>query len=638
MLKKYQFYAGWIFFIYTLPLFYATTVESSGGIDRETTPGYPGVVFSLENIKQLARHPIWLKLLHYKDEQSQIESGDFFLSPAGRTDPEAELAATLAAYGEPWPEKANCHARCRFPARYWWLSQQINFSSAKKNESVPSQCQALSRWEVLKTTRSVSFVLVSGYLGNPASVFGHSLLRLNSNSDGGASSLFDKTINFGAVTPKNENLLRYAVYGLTGGYRAVFSDSYYYVQDMTYSRMEFRDLWEYELNLNENQRTLLLLHLWEILGKKFTYYFLSKNCAYRLAELLELVTNEPLLRHSSAWYTPVEMFNILLENDKMGGKMIKSVHFIPSSHRVLRHHFVSLSQAEREAFLLARRNFTSPLHLEGFPIGRQSAILDTLLAWYGYRLAAELRSPRPETRLAKDSALVARLRLPPAPKTLDPVAPLPSPAEKNHPMLTGLGVAHDGAADGWRTRLRWSPFSQESTGDNTLNGDELVVFDTRVGLGGEEHAISLDAFDLIRVRKLKTASAMPEDENPWSWHIRAGWMREEKNSDACIRFGAGRATRLTSSVIAWAMMDASAYSLPPYGRLRPHLGFIVKKDRVNASAYIGLESEDYQGNAETVWWVDLQWLIVKNSTLDISIEQSTFSDGHIFALEWRRYW
>ena len=638
MSKQYPFTVWWVFFVFTLSVFSpAFAVAAREGMSKEITPGYPGVIFSPDEIKRLAHHPVWLKLLHYENGRSGVESEDFFLSPTGRTDPEAELAATLLAYGKPWPEKAGNHARCRFPARYWWLSQRINFSSVQKFESVPPQCEALSRWEVLKTTRSVSFVLVSGYLGNPASVFGHSLLRLNSGSGGGASSLFDKTINFGAVTPENENMLRYAIYGLTGGYHAVFSDSYYYVQDMTYSRMEFRDFWEYELNLDENRQTLLLLHLWEILGKKFTYYFLLTNCAYRLAELLELVTDEPFLRHSFLWYAPVETFNILLENDKKGDKMIKSVHFVPSSHRVLSHHFLSLSEEEREAFVIARQNSTSPLRLERFPIGRQSAILDTLLAWYDYRLAAELRSPHPETRLAKDRILVARLQLPPAPRTVGPVAPLPSPAEKNHPMLTGLGVAHD-SADGWRARLRWSPFSQESTGDNTLNGDELVVFDTKIGLGGKEHEISLDAFDLIRVARLKTASAMPEDENPWSWHMQAGWMREKTNSDACIRLGVGRATRPTSNLIVWAMLDASAHSLPPYGRLRPHLGFILKMDRVNASAYMGLESEDYQGNIGTAWGAELQWLIAKNFTLCMSIEQSALSDERIFALEWRRYW
>ena len=52
----------------------------------------------------LAHHPIWLKLLHYEGRlpQSVVLTDDFFLSPAGRSSPQAELSATLEAYFLPW--------------------------------------------------------------------------------------------------------------------------------------------------------------------------------------------------------------------------------------------------------------------------------------------------------------------------------------------------------------------------------------------------------------------------------------------------------------------------------------------------------------------------------------------------------
>ncbi|MCI5124843.1 MAG: hypothetical protein D3925_10280, partial [Candidatus Electrothrix sp. AR5] len=99
-----------------------------------------------EQIEQLAQDPVWLKLLHYKNGQSEVLTKDFFLSPKGGQDPEAELLATLDAYSEAWSAEDNdTHARCRFPARYLWLSSQIPLPDYTPQ---PSQCINLSKWSL----------------------------------------------------------------------------------------------------------------------------------------------------------------------------------------------------------------------------------------------------------------------------------------------------------------------------------------------------------------------------------------------------------------------------------------------------------------------------------------------------------
>src|SRR5690606_36566789 len=99
-------------------------------------------------------------------------------------------------------------------------------------------------------------------------------------------------------------------------------------------RTEFRDMWEYELALSEDELHLLAFHLWETVGKKFTYYFLNKNCAYRLAELTELATGKPLTTRSTVWYAPVELFHRLHDaNTDEGAPLFRSVRFIPSAQR-----------------------------------------------------------------------------------------------------------------------------------------------------------------------------------------------------------------------------------------------------------------------------------------------------------------
>ncbi len=124
-----------------------------------------------ETLSALARHPQWLRLLHVgQGRRSEIHSPEFFLSPDGATDPQAELRATLQALLSPASGDADSQARCRFPARALWLAQQRILPAGPLPHAA---CPRLAAWARIERLRSVSLLLVSGYFGNPASSFGH---------------------------------------------------------------------------------------------------------------------------------------------------------------------------------------------------------------------------------------------------------------------------------------------------------------------------------------------------------------------------------------------------------------------------------------------------------------------------------
>jgi len=576
---------------------------------------------------QLARHPTWLKLLHFdrKGRQSEILTEDFFLSPNGRHDPEAELLADLAAYSAPWPEDGDSHARCRFPARYFWLAQQLKLSDYSLRNP---QCKTFSRWALPDKVQSVSLFLVSGYLGNPASVFGHSLLKLNTGARDDQAGLFDLTVSYGALVPEDEPVWRYILRGLGGGYQAGFSDRYFYTQDLVYSRTEFRDIWDYELLLTDAQRTLLTLHLWEVLGKKFTYYFLDQNCAFRLTELLELVTDEPLLARARFWYAPVETFHRLEDLDrqrKAAGRpgLIKAVRFIPSAQRRMQHQFSLLRPAERTAAQAVIADGPDSLReqMAGLDKEGQAEVLDTLLAYANYRLTAEQPAPSAAAKTMKNRLLPARFLLPPSSSPLAEPPALDSPAAGSKPMLTGIGAAYD-AWQQTHLRLRWSAFIQEGLGRNGLEGDELAVLDTAIGLGGAEDAVFLDQLDLIRIRKIKTGFMTADKENPWSWQLRGGLAQDEGRYDALFQFGIGRAWKISPQATVCAMTDAAAHSIGPYLRLRPHLGLLAGKNNIKGRLLAGLETVDYQGGTQPFLSAELQWGLSAQTALFIGLEQA----------------
>jgi len=591
--------------------------------------------------EHVARHPIWLKLLHFADDHSEVLSNNFFLSPEGRQNPEAELLATLNAYAEPWPaDNGDAHARCRFPARYLWLSSQIPLPDYTPQ---PSQCIKLNKWSLPEQVQSISLFLVSGYLGNPASVFGHSLLKLNTDSVDDLTGMFDLTVNYGALVPENESALRYIIYGIAGGYQAGFSDQYFYTQDLMYSRTEFRDIWDYELLLSDEQQRLLIFHLWEILGKKFTYYFFDKNCSFRLAELLKLILEEPLLEHAAVWYAPVETFHRLEEinqlREKSGEKgVIQSVRFIPSAERTLYHRFGQLEEDEKKAVqtivraVMQEGTETLRESLIQVDTERQPMVLDTLLAYVNYRLVEDSPSPDEKIQQEKKDLLLARLRLPPRKTPLEEVPERESPAKGNPPLLTGLGIGHSQARNTY-LRLHLAPFSQESVGRNSLEGDELTVLDTVAGIGKD--GFFVDSFDLLKIRKLKTDYILTDGKNPWSWQLHTGMELVDKDGtsgqDFFFRFGAGRARKFGNSTVAYALLEASAHTEQPHARLSPHIGILTDFGRIKSRIYGGV-SLSYQDHLEAMYGIELQYDISAHSALSIDMTKDKIS----VELKW--YW
>lgn len=560
--------------------------------------GSPADLISAAEAQNLSAHPLWLKLLHYDNSgrRSEIISPEFFLSPDGAINPQAEMHAVINAYFLPWGSNPDQHPRCRFPARYFWLAQHLALPDYRLREI---RCQRLERWALVDRVQSVSVLLISGYFGNPASTFGHSLIKLNTDAPDDTEGLFDLSLNFGALVPENEPTLVYVGRGLFGGYEAGFSDRYFYTQDLVYARTELRDIWDYKLILPQQARTLLVLHIWEIIGKKYKYYFLTQNCAYRLAGLLELATGEKLLQQANVWYVPVQLFHRLIDIDAQRAesgapRLIDSVRFIPSSQRTLSQQFSRLQPAEKEA---ANAVIMDPLalpdRLRDFDDMRQGEILDAVLAYYQYQWIAEQPNPPPELQRKKHQVLRQRLRLPAQFADSAKVAELPSPALAPRPFQLGLGLGQDDRARTY-TQLRWTAFAHQLASNDNVGGDELVAFDLALGAKSGQ-GIFLDRADLLRIRKLNPAKPAITTESGRSWELHVGARRigdreEGTVTEALTRFGIGTAWEPGRHITLYAMASLAAHSITPYARARPFLGMITGYGPWRAELQLGAEN------------------------------------------------
>src|SRR5262249_6367531 len=254
---------------------------------------------------RLAQSRQWLRLGHWSAMwtgglESDAEGDNFFLASNGKVDPVAELDATirgffsdLAPYDENAKEnRAVQHPICQFPARFLYLVAALSIDRARLR--IPD-CPRYREFATSLNASSVTLVFSSYYLNNPASAFGHTFLRLNKKNEDGVPEdrrqLLDFGIDYSAAVDTTFAPV-YAVKGIFGLFPGVFGKVPFYYKVREYNDYESRDLWEYNLALTPDQVDMLVAHVWELGSTFFRYYYLTANCSYPIAGLIDVAVPE----------------------------------------------------------------------------------------------------------------------------------------------------------------------------------------------------------------------------------------------------------------------------------------------------------------------------------------------------------
>lgn len=478
----------------------------------------------------LALNQTWLRLLHLEKGarggfRSDIRSPEFFLSPSP-VDPLREMRASIEAFNHPWGELSAVHPICRFPARYVWLKQRL---PARLSERLPAlavliRCELLQDWNALQSDKKINLVHVSGYLGNPGSAFGHLLLRIGNESEGGARGLLDTGINFGAQIPPGEGTLSYIVKGIGGGYGAGFSTDRHYLRDHVYAATEARDMWVYKLALTAAQRQLLLLHLWELRDLDFKYFFLRRNCAWRIAELLELVLDENFLPSYRPYYLPVDVFHTMHDLKREGREdLVENVAFLASNKRSVIAAFDALPvglqlRLSRVLDDPARQTLEGELSREG---------LDFMIDFSALAMSEKLsKEERAGWGRIRQDVLQQRLKLPVAARRPSGLF-LPPPGEGlRHQKLSLFATGQRSESDG--VGISFAPFSYDKLDRNrgSLSSGEFR--------GGEFEFINrqgstrLERLLVLEVARLHSTPRIAKSRFGTAWRGGLGARRDSR--------------------------------------------------------------------------------------------------------------
>lgn len=455
----------------------------------------------------------WLRLLHYRPKgkgwRSEADGAAFFLAPGGADDPAAELEAALAAFFAPEPPKGQ-HPQCRFPARYHWLKEKLAFDPARLPERA---CPDFEAWRGAIDAEAVSVVFASAFLNNPASMYGHTFLRLHKR--GGGDALLDYTINF-AANPDTSNALLYTLKGLNGSFKGEYSLLPFYMKTQEYGNLEMRDLWDYRLNLTPAQIEDLVRHGWEMGSTHFDYYFFTKNCSYQLLTLLEAADETLDVSSKFFWgVMPGDTVRVLQERPGF----VEPPLFRPS--------FVSEIKARRArqtpdelalATRLGRELSDADLErVKAYPKERQALILESANDYLRYRKGYYLNQST-ETFTAIHTLLRARgrLGLPPAPAPVE----RPLPLEAGHDT-SRAGVGGGAARSGAFTEVAWraSLHDLSSVDEGYIPDSHLEMGAVRLRVDHEDREPYVERLDIARI-----VSLSPLD--PWvrkpSWKLSTG--------------------------------------------------------------------------------------------------------------------
>jgi Domain of unknown function (DUF4105) len=394
---------------------------------------------------KLAGEREWHLLLHYRENlfggyTSEQDDPGFFMSPDGKTDPQAELNATLKQFfSEELVGRSRQPAQCAFIARYHWLRERLQFDDSRLPKLA---CERFDRWFNDFEAQSITLIFPSAFLDNPASMFGHTFLRVDQRGQTDQTKILAQTVNYAAYVPPDAGLA-YPIRGLFGGYSGYFSTYPYYLKVQEYRDIENRDIWEYRLNFTEPQVKRLLMHSWELGNAAFDYFFLKENCSYHLLALLEYA--DPTLHLTDKffmWTVPADTVRLIAS--KPG--LVTSIAYRPSRSNVIRRKRESLPASERELALRItqdRGELTSPAFVQ-LGLTKQAFLLDLASDYLRYRIETT-DSPPPELKERNRAVLTARsqLRIPSEEFKVVPFAKQPELGHKTSRATAGAGWRND---------------------------------------------------------------------------------------------------------------------------------------------------------------------------------------------------
>ena len=504
----------------------------------------------------------WLAINYYHHNitggyTSEITNADYFVSPQGRTNPQAELDAFKNLITAYLKDGSNKETLCKFPARLTLIGLP---------ESNRPICQEYIESNQPESIQSISLFFASGYFDNPSSYYGHMLLKFNYPDEVNNQTSLDSSLNYGATATNNEGSLLYILKGLFGGYDATYQRNNHFLFSNNYTNRQIRDIWEYQLNLTPEQKRFIVEHSWELKNAKFTYYFFSNNCANRIAKIVELATGRDLSKTSGFWAMPMAIVRKAAKTP-----MIEEEIYNPSLKKIFSDKYNQLTAEEKKQFIAffdvpdaEKENLVKKL--DGNNLVLALEYLDLLVAKKTIKSKDKAELKRQMDILEKQRGIVLSqlMHLPPA-----PVKP-EEPKDPAYTLLTSqpasvLRIGYQNNKEGESVKIGYRAANNDFL--NPRNpGQEVSKFT----MGEIETEIKNDSLHLhklvaVDILNLNTNPLPMRMTNEYSWGMKIDYAAPNnicsKCSNAGIEGKLGTAARINKDLMFYGLAGGRLHTI-----------------------------------------------------------------------------
>lgn len=498
--------------------------------------------------------PEWLALVHYRPQllggyEGTIDSETFYLSEKGRKSPENELKATIELFND----GKDIEKICLFPARYKYLKKQglvtTKFPKCDEYEQFVKDLQP----------DGVTLLFTDAYMNNPSSLFGHSLIRIDTARKG--TQLLAHGLNYGAFTGPNPGAL-YPILGIFGGYYGGFTVKPYYDIINTYNNIENRDIWELKLDFTPEEKEMFVAHIWEVGQTKTSYYFFTKNCSYMLMETLDAV--RPSLKLADEFYLQTIPLDTIKAVYRRKG-LVKEVNYRPSRQAQIVSKYEQMNDKQKKAYAAAI--LEEDFSFSDLNEAEKAGVAETAYQFVQYQnVAAEISKEDYLSRSFKLLKIRSQLSVQDNLKSLDEAK---EPMKSHESMRAGMGI---GSRNGEAFQeLAYRP-AYHSLTDNAygfLSGAEINFLSLKARHYDNQNNYVLQDFDIIGIKSLAPRNVM---FSPLSYNIQWGVNREinpytdEEGYVMNLAVASGVTYEVYDDIYAFVMINNHA----AYGGFLPH--------------------------------------------------------------------
>ncbi len=473
---------------------------------------------------KLSEQRYWSLLLHMVDNESEIDDKDFFLARDGKTNPKEELDATLDALLNETRFDDNSTA-CRFPARKAWLEEKLDIKDLPRVE-----CTEYNKILKRLSPKSATLVFPSAHINSPASMFGHTFLRINSAYK---SKLLSYAVNYAAdANTETENGFIFAIKGLIGGYYGRYSLLPYYEKLKEYRDTEKRDIWEYDLDLNEEEVLKMVRHIWELNGTQSYYYFFTENCSYNMLWLIEIARPSIHLRE----YFSYEVIPLETVHAVIAEGIVVNQEYRPSKRaKLLKYEKIITPENLHLVKEIVNAQLNSQVLLENKDISQQQKqyILEASIEFLEYSFSKNKMKKNEYLRLFHELSK-QRASLGQGKKLQIKMPSSPAQSHKAKRLTLTTGVREGEFINFLNFRPAYHDLEDSNYG--FLRGTQIEFLNIELSYSKKE--IELEKATLISIVSLAQRS---EFFDSFSWRTKYGWDREyldnESHFIATLGFG-----------------------------------------------------------------------------------------------------